>query len=153
MPEVFRTEVAAQQIQWNQRQSGLETQRSEFEKIAESLAARVRELESQINARPQGLDGAQSDLTNLKLELGALAQRMARAETITLKAAIFERLDHQPSPEAVVGGAEKRLQSRVDDVRHELGEQANKFTGLIDELSELRTRLQSLTARVESTPA
>jgi len=181
MPEVFRTEVAALQIQWNQRQSGLETQRSEFEKIAESLAARVRELESQINSRPQGLDGAQSDLTNLKLELGALAQRMARAETsaqqiqtetgtdiqraqelaadliraesITLKAAIFERLDHQPSPEAVVGGAEKRLQSRVDDVRHELGEQANKFTGLIDELSELRTRLQSLTARVESTPA
>src|SRR5438034_6718395 len=40
MPEVFRTEVAALQIQWNQRQSGLETQRSEFEKIAESLAAR-----------------------------------------------------------------------------------------------------------------
>lgn len=180
-PDLLKTEVAALRSQLGERQSLIDTQYSRFEKNAANLGARIQELEHQISSTPQSLDRAVGELADFKLELRALADRIAGAEfstqqihtqtageiqraqglaadlikgeSATLKAEIFEQLRHHQPADSIVQTFEEKLQRRVDELRHEIDQNTKSFTNLAVELSPLRSQLQRLTQQMESAAA
>jgi chromosome segregation ATPase len=180
-PELLKAEVAALQAQWSERQNFLEKHRSEVDKVAQDLGARVLELQNQLSSSPSNLDRVLGELNGLKEELRQVAARVAGAETSTeqlqtktagdiergqqlaadliraesaaLKAVIFERLDSQPSVSSVLHAVENMLQGRAEELRREFSQQTSGLGDHAAELAELRRSLQNLTQRVDSAPA
>jgi chromosome segregation ATPase len=179
VPDLFKGEVAALESQSRERQKQIETDYSRFAAIAETLGVRVQQLENRSSANPEGLDRALGEFADCKLELRSLAERIARtelsAQTVrsqtasdiergqklaadgirdefaTFKADVFERLRRQQPAESAIRTLKESLQKRVDDLHHETEHNTSSLADLGADLVALRSQLQSITQRVEST--
>jgi chromosome segregation ATPase len=179
-PELLKHEVARLQGELTERKSFAETQYSRLEKVTSNLDARVEQLENQKPAQPEGLDHAISEISDLKLALQSLTDRLARVdlatqtiqthtaseiartqtfatelirgESATLKAEVFERLRDYLPADAIVQGLEEKAQKRTDELRDGLERNTSSLARLAGDHGALRSELQSLSERLETMP-
>jgi chromosome segregation ATPase len=177
MRELVKTEMARLHSQLGDRDSLLETQRSRFDKLEATIGAKIAGLEQMIGTKSESFDTARDELEHVRRELGAITNRITRAELATqqaqtqaasdveraqehvvglvtsesaaLKAELLARLD-QPSLDLAVKRVEETFQKRLDDLHHELGQNLPRVDA---EVHGLQTQVRSLTQRVESLPS
>jgi DNA repair exonuclease SbcCD ATPase subunit len=177
MRELVKTEMARLHSQLGDREILLETQRSRFDKLEATVGAKIEELEQVIGTKSEGFDTASDELEHIRRELGAITNRITRAELATqqataqaasdveraqehvaglvtsesaaLKAELLARLD-QPLSDLTVKRIEETFQKRLDDLHRELGQNLPRVDA---EVHGLQTQVQILTQRVESLPS
>ena len=180
VPDLLRSEVAAWQSHLRERQKQVETDSLRFAKIADELGAKVRQLENQRHAKPEDVEHALHEFADCKLELRALAERIEKiepsAETVrpvtmqdiereqalaadriksefaSFQADIFQRLREQTA-ESAIRTLKESLQEQADKLHRQIDQHGQSFAHISADLAALRSQLQSLVQRVESTTA
>ena len=172
------SDTAMLQTEIGRQQDLLEAQRARFQEIEEGVSARFRDLEQQIRTQSESTDKTDPNLEELRLDLRAVADRIARAELSTrhlkaqtsdeaerarervashvksenaeLRAELFEQLERLQASQSVVNNLAETFETRLEDLRRELGE--NAFARISAEVQGLRTQIESVTQRVGSVP-
>jgi chromosome segregation ATPase len=137
------SDTAMLQTEIGRQQDLLEAQRARFQEIEEGVSKRFRDLEQQIRTQSESTDKTDPNLEELRLDLRAVADRIARAELST------KHLEAQAS-QSVVKNLTETFETRLEDLRREVGE--NAFVRISGEVQGLRTQIESITQRVESVP-
>ena len=172
------SDTAMLQTEIGRQQHLLEAQRARFQEIEEGVSARFRDLEQQIRTQSESTDKTDPNLEELRLDLRAVADRIARAELSTqhfeaqttdeaerarervashvksdnaeLRTELFEQLGKLQASQSVVNNLAETFETRLEDLRRELGE--NDFAHIGAEVQGLRTQIESVTQRVEAVP-
>jgi len=159
--------------QFSERQNFLEAQQLTSGQLEAQLAARLRELETQIDQPASTF--VNQEVSAMRAQMAELAERVARAEASSnrqsgaednrqtqeqiatavreqseaLKAQLFEQLQPQTAVTAEFKALESGLQSKLDSLQQEMREKAALLRLRDTELSDLRVQLAALAQRLD----
>jgi chromosome segregation ATPase len=179
-PEVLRDEMARLQAQLGERQGVAEIHHSQLATTAETLRARLEQLENRQAAKLETVDRAAGEITELQSTLETLADRLARLESArptvetrladelariekvadervqrelaTLKAEMVARLDGL-SDEALTRRFEQVTQHRFGELPARLEQNARSLTRLAADHASLRSEMENLSKQIASATA
>ena len=159
--------------QFGERQNFLEAQQLTIGQIEAQLSAKIQELEAQIEKAPAAV--ASPEVTALRADMAALAQRLAQAEarvtrelapvdsrladeqialvvreqTEGLKTHLFEQLQRQTSVASDFKALESSFQQKLEAMQQEFREKAALLRSRDGEMSDLRVQLAVVTQRLD----
>ena len=159
--------------QFSDRQNFLEAQQLTSGQLEAQLAAKLRELETQIDQPASTL--VSQEVSAIRAQMAELAERVARAEASSirqsgaedsrqmreqiatavreqseaLKAQLFEQLQPQTAVTAEFKALESGLQSKLDSLQQEMREKAALLRLRDSELSDVRLQLAALAQRLD----
>jgi len=159
--------------QFSERQNFLEAQQLTSGQLEAQLAAKIRQLEAQIDQPRTAI--ANQEVSALRAELAGLAERISHAESeasrapalgddrvaqeqisaavgeqiAALQAQLLAQLQNQPSAAAELTALESSLQNRLDSLQQEVREKAALLRLRDSELSDLRVQLAGLAQRFD----
>ena len=133
----------------------------------EILSARLHKLTEEISDKLHEIAGAKVDREDFQMELGALAERIARSEQSTLQTAnglkhelssiqagLSRQQQQQQATEAVIKGVEETIRAKFAEIQNYLVQQQGSLQIREDFSTELKVEMQTLAQRlgaVEST--
>lgn len=149
-------------------QVDLDVERERWQKEGDEIVdARLRRLTEEITEKLREIAGDKVDRESFQMELGALAERIARTEQANqqtaaslkhelsvIQAGLSQQQRQQQLTEAVLKGVEETLQSKFAEIQNYLVQQQGSLHIREDSSIALKAEIQSLTqkmAAVEST--